>query len=65
MSAPTTTPSIAPTFPQSPADRAAHRSSSHRRGEQFAPLSPAAIRRLEEDLAWDLHNRSKATGAAA
>lgn len=54
---------IAPRHPLSPADKAAHRAAEYRRGES-APLSPAAIRRLEEDLAWDLHNQRKTAGVA-
>ena len=45
------TPSIAPTFPQSPADRAAHRAAEYRRGDSD-PSMDEALRRVQTELAY-------------
>lgn len=42
---------IAPTFPQSAADKAAHRASEYRRGDS-APSMDEALRRVTTDLAY-------------
>lgn len=46
-----TTPSIAPAFPLSPADKAAHRAAEYRRGDSD-PSMDEALRRVQTELAY-------------